>query len=71
MGIEAGQSDSTLIVKGGRPRGAVIDTHNDHRMAMSFSLAGLKVPGVFIRNEACVTKSFPGFWHVFEELYRS
>ncbi len=71
MGIEAGQSDSTLIVKGGRPRGAVIDTYNDHRIAMSFALAGLKVPGIFIRNEACVTKSFPGFWHVFEELYRS
>jgi 3-phosphoshikimate 1-carboxyvinyltransferase len=71
MGIETGQSGNTLIVKGGRPRGAVIDTYDDHRIAMSFSLAGLKVPGISIRNEACVSKSFPGFWSVFKELYRS
>jgi len=71
MGIEAIYSHSALIVRGGKPQGAVVDTYNDHRMAMSFAIAGLKAPGVFIRNEDCVAKSFPAFWRVFEELYPS
>jgi 3-phosphoshikimate 1-carboxyvinyltransferase len=64
MGIEAAVTGSGLIVPGGTPHGAVIDTHNDHRMAMSFALAGLKVPEIFIENETCVEKSFPDFWDV-------
>lgn len=71
MGIEVVCTHSALIVRGGNPRGSVIDTYNDHRMAMSFAIAGLNVPGVFIRNEDCVVKSFPAFWQVFEELYPS
>ncbi len=42
--------------------GAAIDTYNDHRMAMSLALVGLKVPGVVIRNPGCVAKTYPGFW---------
>jgi len=38
-------------------------------MAMSFALAGLKVPGIIIRDEKCVEKSFLNFWEVFEGLY--
>lgn len=69
MGIEAVSSHSALIVRGGKPQGSVVDTYNDHRIAMSFAIAGLNVPGVFIRNEGCVAKSFPAFWQVFEELH--
>jgi 3-phosphoshikimate 1-carboxyvinyltransferase len=43
-------------------RGAAIDTYNDHRMAMSLALVGLRVPGVVIRNPGCVAKTYPGFW---------
>jgi 3-phosphoshikimate 1-carboxyvinyltransferase len=68
MGIEADCDAAQMIVKGGRPHGAVIETYNDHRMAMSFAMAGLKVPGVAIENESCVEKSFPNFWEVFGEL---
>jgi len=71
MGIDAACTDSALIVRGGKPKGSVIDTYNDHRIAMSFAIAGLNVPGVCIRNEDCVVKSFPAFWRVFEELYQS
>jgi 3-phosphoshikimate 1-carboxyvinyltransferase len=71
MGIDANCSDSLLIVRGGRPKGTIIDTYNDHRIAMSFAIAGLKVPGFSIRNEDCVVKSFPAFWRVFEELDQS
>jgi 3-phosphoshikimate 1-carboxyvinyltransferase len=68
MGIDASSSTNALVIKGGKPEGATIDTYNDHRIAMSFAIAGLKVPGVCIQNEGCVKKSFPTFWQVFEKL---
>jgi 3-phosphoshikimate 1-carboxyvinyltransferase len=42
--------------------GCAVDTYNDHRMAMSFALIGLKLPGVLIRNPSCVAKTYPVFW---------
>ncbi len=69
MGIEARADETDLTVIGGIPRGASIDTYDDHRMAMSFSVAGLAVPGVVIRDEECVRKSFPGYWETFQGLY--
>jgi 3-phosphoshikimate 1-carboxyvinyltransferase len=71
MGIEATCTADTLVVRGGKPQGAVIDTYDDHRIAMSFAIAGLNVPGVCIRNESCVEKSFPAFWQVLGELYQA
>ena len=71
MGIEATCTADTLVVRGGKPKGAIIDTYDDHRIAMSFAIAGLRVPGVCIRNESCVEKSFPAFWQVLEELYQA
>jgi 3-phosphoshikimate 1-carboxyvinyltransferase len=68
IGIEAFAKDDGLIIKGGKPHGAQIDTYNDHRMAMSFALLGLRIPGVSIKDEKCVEKSFPNFWDVFFKL---
>src|SRR5439155_6542656 len=42
--------------------GAVIETYNDHRMAMSLALVGLRVPGVVLDNPGCVSKTYPGFF---------
>jgi 3-phosphoshikimate 1-carboxyvinyltransferase len=70
MGIEASCSDTGMKIKGGSPKGTIIDTYGDHRMAMSFALAGLNVPGILIMDENCVEKSFPEFWNVFEGLHR-
>ena len=42
--------------------GAEIETHQDHRMAMCFALLSLKVPGIRLRNPACVKKTFPSFF---------
>ena len=47
---------------------ATIQTYNDHRMAMSFSLIGLRVDGVMIENPACVSKTFPDFFEVLDTL---
>jgi 3-phosphoshikimate 1-carboxyvinyltransferase len=42
--------------------GAEIETYHDHRMAMCFAILGLKVPGIRIKNPACVKKTFPNFF---------
>lgn len=60
--------DGLLIHGGGPLTGAVLDPHNDHRLAMSFAVIGLRVPGIMIKNENCVTKSFPGFWDLWDHL---
>ncbi len=70
MGIAAGCDGESLWVEGGTPGPAAIDCQDDHRIAMSFAVAGLKTPGVKIMDETCVRKSFPGFWQVLDGLYR-
>ena len=47
---------------------ADIQTYNDHRMAMAFSLIGLRFDGVTIENPACVSKTFPNYFEVLETL---
>lgn len=65
IGIDARETKGGLVIQGGMPHGADIETYNDHRIAMSFAVAGLAVPGIAITDRKCVDKSFPGFW---EEL---
>jgi 3-phosphoshikimate 1-carboxyvinyltransferase len=73
MGARVQELDDSLIIEGISPdapmHGAEIETYNDHRIAMSFAVAGLTVPGVKIRGEQCVAKSFPDFWERFALLY--
>lgn len=69
MGVRVEEGEDWLKIEGGKPHGAEIETRNDHRLAMSFAIAGLIVPGIKIKDEQCVNKSFPGFWGVFERLY--
>jgi len=52
----------------GQLHGADIETYNDHRMAMSFAVLGLKVPGIRIKNPSCVNKTFPNFFEKLEQL---
>jgi 3-phosphoshikimate 1-carboxyvinyltransferase len=67
--VEAGE-DFLTIHPGASYRGAEIETYNDHRMAMSFAVAGLKIPGVKIKNPRCVEKSFPDFFQQLQERTR-
>jgi len=48
--------------------GAELDPHEDHRLAMSFALLGLRVPGIVIGNPSCVSKSFPRYWEMLSSL---
>jgi 3-phosphoshikimate 1-carboxyvinyltransferase len=68
MGVTAEETPDGLRIVGGEPHGAEIDTYQDHRIAMSFAVAGLKTPGIIIRDPDCVAKSFPDFWEYFEVL---
>lgn len=68
VGVAAEEREDGLIITGGRPRGTDIETYNDHRIAMSFAVAGLVTEGMKIGNPGCVGKSFPGFWNEMEKL---
>lgn len=68
MGVAVQEEPEALLIEGGTPRGALIQCYDDHRLAMSFAVAGLRAPGTRIADEACVAKSFPGFWEQFAAL---
>jgi 3-phosphoshikimate 1-carboxyvinyltransferase len=70
LGIESKEKNGNLIIFGDpqKIRGAKIETHNDHRVAMAFSIVGLKVPKIIIDNENCVKKSFPNFYQIFKKI---
>lgn len=61
-GAKVVETGDTLEVFPSDLHGAVIETYNDHRMAMCFAILGLKVPGMTIKNPACVKKTFPNFF---------
>jgi 3-phosphoshikimate 1-carboxyvinyltransferase len=67
-GIEARELPEGIEIRGGKMRPSKIETYNDHRMAMSFAIAGLVAPGIEIIDKKCVDKSFPAFWEELRKL---
>ncbi|MEE9200769.1 MAG: 3-phosphoshikimate 1-carboxyvinyltransferase [Candidatus Brocadiales bacterium] len=65
MGISAKEHKDGFELSPGRPKPAEIETYDDHRMAMSLALIGLRAKGIKIKDPHCVTKTFPEY---FEEL---
>ena len=61
-GAKVVEDGDSLTVCQDHLHGAEIETYNDHRMAMCFAILGLKVPGIRIKNPACVKKTFPNFF---------
>jgi 3-phosphoshikimate 1-carboxyvinyltransferase len=61
-GVDAREEPDGFVVHPGIPRAARVWTYDDHRMAMSFALLGLLVPGIEIEDPDCVAKTFPGYW---------
>ncbi|MFP4172437.1 MAG: 3-phosphoshikimate 1-carboxyvinyltransferase [Candidatus Hydrogenedentota bacterium] len=68
LGAEVEEFEDGLRITPREWRAAAIDTYDDHRMAMSFAMAGLRIPGVTINNPACVSKTFPDFFERFNRL---
>jgi 3-phosphoshikimate 1-carboxyvinyltransferase len=63
--------DSLLIQPGWSDAPATVETHNDHRIAMAFAIAGLARGNVTIAKEQVVTKSYPRFWRTLDEVVSS
>ncbi|MCB0302043.1 MAG: 3-phosphoshikimate 1-carboxyvinyltransferase, partial [Calditrichaeota bacterium] len=63
LGGKSDYADGTLtIFPQKKYHGAALQAFNDHRIAMSFALAGTKIPGITIDEPQCVAKSYPDFW---------
>jgi 3-phosphoshikimate 1-carboxyvinyltransferase len=71
-GLASVEGDDLLVASdpalAGTRSNALIDTHSDHRIAMCFALAGLKVSGVRIQDPDCVGKTYPGYWRALASL---
>jgi 3-phosphoshikimate 1-carboxyvinyltransferase len=72
LGAEINEHEDGLtihpLVDVGSPRNVSLATYHDHRMAMSFSLAGLVIPGIRIENPACTSKTYPEYFYDLEKL---
>ena len=71
-GLAVEEGDDLLVhanpALSGQTVDALIDTHSDHRIAMCFALAGLKIAGIRILDPDCVGKTYPGYWAALESL---
>ncbi len=67
LGADVDERPDGLTIHPGALHGGTIDTYDDHRMAMSFAVVGLKIPGVVINDPGCTAKTYPGF---FDDLAR-
>lgn len=71
-GLGEEQGDDLLVhanpALAGQTVDALIDTHSDHRIAMCFALAGLKIAGIRIQDPDCVGKTYPGYWDALGSL---
>jgi 3-phosphoshikimate 1-carboxyvinyltransferase len=68
LGIAVDEHDDGLTIHPGPIRPTTVETYDDHRMAMSFSLVGLKVPGIRIANPGCTAKTYPRFFNDLQAL---
>jgi 3-phosphoshikimate 1-carboxyvinyltransferase len=69
MNISVEINDDMMYVTGGQATGAHVESHEDHRMAMSVAVAALGASGdVYIRDSQCVAKSYPGFFNDLRNL---
>lgn len=68
LGARARALPDALEIEPAPLHGAEIETYDDHRMAMSFALAGLRVPGVVIRDPGCVSKTWPDYFDALARL---
>ncbi|MFC1592971.1 3-phosphoshikimate 1-carboxyvinyltransferase [Candidatus Omnitrophota bacterium] len=68
MGIEVGEERNRLTIAGAEPKGAVIDSKGDHRIAMAFSILGSVAGETIIDDAECVSKTYPEFWDALKSL---
>ncbi len=70
MGIRCEEGPDSITIWPGTPTPAVVETYEDHRMAMGFSLVGLRSPGIVISNPDCCRKTFENYFQVLDQTIR-
>lgn len=70
-GVRVDEGPSWLEIHPGKPKPARVNCHRDHRIAMSFSVLGLRAPGISLDDPDCVSKTFPGFFDEFSRLFEA
>ncbi len=68
MGIKVREERNKLTVTGSMPKGSIIDSKGDHRIAMAFSILGSVVGETIIDGAECVSKTFPEFWDILKSI---
>lgn len=68
LGVKVEEGADWIRIHPSAPIAGTIDSHHDHRIAMAFSIIGLRVPGIVINNSECVSKTCPQFFQLWESL---
>lgn len=68
LGIECRETEDGITILPGRAKPAVVQTYDDHRMAMAFAIIGTKIPGIIIDNPLCCRKTFEKYFEVLTNL---
>jgi 3-phosphoshikimate 1-carboxyvinyltransferase len=70
LGVDLDETDDGLDIRPSAAtlHGGHVATHHDHRLAMAFGVLGSRVPGLHVADPDVVTKSWPGFWHLLDEV---
>jgi len=70
MGIRCREDDSSITIFPGTPKPSVVETYDDHRMAMGFALTGLRSDGIVIANPGCCKKTFENYFEVLDDVVK-
>lgn len=70
MGIRCEELTDGIRIEPGTPQPSLVETYEDHRMAMAFSLIGLVVPGISILNPGCCRKTFEEYFEILDGIIR-
>ena len=68
MGITCQADEDSITIYPGCPQPSTVETYEDHRMAMGFSLTGLRSPGIVIDNPGCCRKTFEDYFTVLDQV---
>ena len=68
MGVKVAEEENRMTITGSSLKSAVVDSHDDHRIAMAFSILGTLAGNTTINNAECVKKTFPEFWDILKSI---
>jgi 3-phosphoshikimate 1-carboxyvinyltransferase len=68
MGIRCEETENSITIYSGMPQPSLVKTYEDHRMAMGFSLIGLRSPGIVIDDPMCCRKTFETYFEVLDAV---